>query len=386
MSLSKRRAAKTKTISIVGSETDIRTLGDAIQQAATMFNIDLDVDNKDLPQRITIREKNDPEAVDYPRTAKALRNIAKELSKGPVEGTHPVHFGSFDWKFAIPSVSGRDVPDVVRVMQSISEGQSVGGLPAMMPGKHYAGYDVMTQMDDAIAKKPENMIIPGGTTGGLFKRLKPNWVYLQTVDIAPLRSRKAKGKGKHDSKEELRALEEGRMAEVDDKVKNVPGLGHYPADLGIVEAKGKGRTEATQGYASVFRGDLDYDLSQKLEISRKTWDTFIRKMPADMLSKELRNKPKTVGDMLEVFFAYNVASTMKLKNAAVKPIGPGRAKIFTELMDDKGGDPPGPGQPPARPALGTKVLYSAIVVGTGKYIPDSHSVSTLGQAKVPGWN
>jgi hypothetical protein len=55
------------------------------------------------------------------------------------------------------------------------------------------------------------------------------------------------------------------------------------------------------------------------------------------------------------------------------------------LMDDKGESPPLPGQPPARAALGTKVLYSAIVVGTGKYLPATHSVSTMDQAKVPGW-
>jgi len=373
MSLDKRKEQKTKKITIVGSEDDIRTLGDVIRQTYQMFNIDLDKGNIDLPPRIGIRDDVDPEAIDYPRTAKILHTVGDELSDGPKEGTKAVSFGDIKWKLRVPKATtpGIDVPDVVKVMQSVAEGTSIGGLSAVSPTKYFAGYNFMSHMDDAIEKKPEVM------PAGLYGTLQPSWVYIQNIDMAPKDSLKSKGKKKHDSPRELVELEKGRKA-------GTPEMKRYPADLGEIKT-GRKKEEATQGYVAVFRGNYDYDLNQPLKISQKEWNNFIKKIPINLLSAELKKKPKTVGDMLEIFFAYDVATTMKLKNAAVRPVATGRSKIFTELMEDKG-EQQLPGQPPARRGLGTQVLYSAVVVGTGKYIPATYDAGNLKQADVPGWN
>ena len=312
--------------------------------------------------------------ISYPRTARALSILAKALDKkfppGQDTQTIPLDIGSMDWVYNDPRTTDLS-PTSVRVLQSITEGIARPGLRAIPPAKHYAGRD-LTQEFDAMfeGKLPDNMY----DKGGFFHTLKPEWVYIQTADVSPLSSQGWKQKDL-ESMKNIRNLEEERLL---DKASYPPYLGK------IKNSKGK-TVEPTQAMVAVFRADMEFDLNQKVNIGNKAWSNFVKRLPEGLLSKELTgDRPKTVGDLLKVFFAYNVGTFMKIDDATVRPIGLDKAPIFTEHMF---GDarPQEPGKPPQR-KLGDKILYSALVVGTGKYRAPTHDVVHLTENEIPGWS
>ena len=166
----------------------------------------------------------------------------------------------------------------------------------------------------------------------------------------------------------------------------VQGKG-YPLDMGEID-KGflHAGKEATQGYVAIFRGDTSYDLGQKIKINGGAWSKFVKMLPPELLSGELKKKPRTLENLLKVYFAVCVGSTLRLNNTTIKPIAKGRAPIDVRAFHDVGAERPG--QVGYRKALGDKVLYSALVVGTGPYLAKTHDVSgdVMTSADIPGWS
>jgi len=379
----KRDVIETRIISLIGTPEDMRALGDVLRQAHLMFNIDIDID-KDLPSRIKLSEKIEPDAVLYPRTAKVLRAMSKSLldvtEEKDAEREMAVDFGNKEWMYR----GVKDAPLMVKAMQSVAEGRPAAiGIPPVPRRISYG--DITTQMEAMFTLPyPFNMsaAAPGGGGGPgarrlmtLFKEhLKPQWVYLQNVDIHPMSRRKARRS--HDEMSELKTME-GEL---------VLGKG-YPMDLGDID-KGFLRTgkESTQGYVAVFRADASYDLKQKIKIHGGAWSKFVKKLPPSMLAGELKKKPKTLEDLLKVYFAVCVGSTLKLNNATIRPIAGGRAPIDVRAFYDAGEGKLG--DPGYRKALGNKVLYSALIVGTGPYLARTHDVvgGVRNVVDIPGWN
>jgi hypothetical protein len=374
MSLNPKKQKTTKKISVVGTEEDMLALADVLKQTKQMFNIDITGKGKNLPIRITIRDEAEPEAVSYPRTARALKVIVKALEKeipiSDTEVTTPVSIGDMDWIWNDPTRT--DCPTSVRVLQSITRGTNVAGLRPIDPAKHYAGRDITQELDimlDYPKKWPQSLVGSAGTNNGIFEVLKPEWTYIQSADVWPVESKKWKGKDLNI--QEIRRLDEDRR---EDKAVFPPELGK--ADGG----------ELTQAIVVAFRGDRDLDPLEKINVDAKVWSNFVKRLPTGMLSKELtKEKPKTIGDMLKVFIAYNVASFMKYKDVTVKPIGPGKASISSEFIDGSNRVPIiVPGQPPQR-QFKEKILYSALVVGDGT-APDDVDLEHMVEQNIPGWN
>lgn len=373
----KRDVMETRIVSFIGTPEDMRALGDILQQTHRMFNIDVDVD-RDLPSRIKLREKIEPDALSYPRTARVLRKMSKKLldvtEEKDAERELEVDFGDNEWMYK----ETKDVAMLVKAVQSISEGRPAAVGIAAAPQRISYG-DVTTKMEAMfVLPYPLNMsaTAPGGRRiMTLFKEhLKPQWVYLQNVDVHPDSRRKARTS--HDEMSELKVME-GELA---------LGKG-YPLDLGEIDRKFYTRgKEATQGYVAIFRADTSYDLRQKIKINGGAWSKFLKMLPPELLSGELKKKPKTLEDLLKVYFAVCVGSTLKLDNTTIKPIARGRAPIDVRAFHDVGEKKPG--VVGYRKALGDKVLYSALVVGTGPYLAESHDVSgdVHTSADVPGWN
>jgi len=373
----KRDVMETRIVSLIGTPEDMRALGDILQQAHLMFNVDIEED-RDLPSRIKLSEKMEPDAISYPRTARVLRKLSKKLldvsDERKASEELEADFGENAWMY----YETKDVAMLVKAVQSVSEGRpaAVGITPVP---KRIAYGDVTTKMEAMFELPyPSNMSAAG--PGGrrlmtLFKEhLKPQWVYLQNVDVHPLSRRKARTS--HDDIDELKMME-GELAQ---------GKG-YPLDMGEID-KGflRGGKEATQGYVAVFRGDARYDLGQKIKINGGAWSKFVKMLPPELLAGELRNRPTTLEDLLKVYFAVCVGSTLKLSNTTIKPIAEGRAPIDVRGFHDVGEKTPG--VVGYRRALGDKVLYSALVVGTGPYLAESHDVSgdVHTSADIPGWN
>jgi hypothetical protein len=376
MSLDKKKGMGKKRISIVGTKTDFESLADVLAQAKRMFNIDIEmkVKDKDLPTRITLREEAEPDIISYPRTARALtllnKALRKEIPASDDSQTIPADIGSMDWIYNDPRTAAL-APESVRVLQSITEGVARPGLRSIPPARHYAARDIKQEFDSMFeGKLADNM----KDKGGFFSTLEPEWVYIQTADVWPLGSEKWK-KGGFENIQKLRELESDRLQD----------KSAYPPNLGmIVNSKGK-KVKPTQAMVAVFRGDVEFDLKQKVNVNSKAWSAFVKGLPEGLLSKELTgSKPKTIEDLLKVFFSYNVGSFMKFDDATVRPIGPNMGSILTEHIygDDR---PQLPGQPPQR-KLGDKILYSALVVATGKYRPGSHDVIHLKESEIPGWS
>ena len=375
MSLDKKKQDKTKRITFVGTKEDMRSLADVLSQTKRMFNIDIDFKQEDLPTRITLREEIEPEAITYPRVARALEKLdkamAKEIPGGQDSETIPINIGSMDWVYNDPRTPLLS-PVSTRVLQSITEGVAKSGLKAIMPAKHYAGRDIKQEFDSMFQGKfPDNM----RDKNGFFATLEPEWVYIQTAEVWPKTDKVVKKKKELDDIRKIRELEKKRLGD----------LAAYPPDLGFIpNSKGK-RVEPTQATVAVFRADVEYDMHQKVNIGSSAWSSFVKGLPEGLLSKELtKNKPKTVGDLLNVFFAYNVASFMRMEDATVRPISPGRTSVTTDLMFGEA-RPQQPGLPPQR-KLGDKILYSALVVGTGKYRPGYHDIAHLKESEIPGWS
>lgn len=383
MSLNPKKQKALKRISVVGTEEDRQALADVLKQAYEMFNIDLTGKNKNIPTRIVLSDEAEPEAINYPRTAKALKALVSALEKEiPIsddEQTMPISIGDVDWMWNDPTRV--DSPISVRVLQSISRGKNLVGLRPIDPAKHYAGQDIMQKLDSMLdystGKWPKSLEGQPGGANGIFEVLKPEWTYIQTVDVFPVLSKK--WKGKELSIQEIRELEHKRR----------DGVDVYPPELGVTEdIKGK-RTPFTQVLTVAFRGDRDLDQLEKINVDSRAWGNFVKSLPPGLLAKELiRDKPKTIGDMLKVFIAYNAASYTKFRNVAVKPLGPGRSSIFTELIDGRTrGEMPAVqlGQTPPRD-FKEHVLYSALVVGTGDFDFPTYDMSNIRhEDEIPGW-
>jgi len=380
MSLDKKKQDKMKRISVSGTKEDMKALAEVLAQTKKMFNIDIDVKQQDLPTRISLREEVEPEAITYPRVARALDLLdvafKKEVPRGEDSHTVPVKIGSMDWMYTDPSIA---TPENVssRVLQSITEGVSRPGLKAITPHKHYSSRDIKQGLDDMIeGKKPDNM----RDKDGLFRTLQPEWVYIQTAEVHPKKDKVVKNKKELQDIRKIRKLEEERL----DKKKNAA----YPPNLGMIpNSKGK-KVEPTQATVAVFRADVEYNMHQKVNISASAWSGLMKQLPDGLLSKELTaSKPKTVGELLKFFFAYNVATFMRMENATVRPISPNRTAITTDHMygDERESKPGQISQGPLR-KLEDKILYSALVVGTGKYRPGFHDVAHLKETEIPGWS
>ena len=375
MSLDKKKQDKAKRITVVGTREDMQSLADVLSQTKRMFNIDIDFKRRDLPTRITLREEVEPEAITYPRVARALELLDKAFEKKiPASEDSqiiPVNIGSMDWMYNDPRTTLLS-PVSTRVLQSITEGVAKPGLQAIMPTKHYAGRDIKQEFDSMFQGKfPDNM----RDKNGFFATLEPEWVYIQTAEVWPKTDKVVKKKKELDDIRKIRELEAKRLRD----------LAAYPPDLGFIpNSKGK-RVEPTQATVAVFRADVEYDMHQKVNISSSAWSSFVKGLPEGLLSKEVtKNKPRTVGDLLRVFFAYNVASFMRMEDATVRAISPNRTLVTTDHMF---GDvrPQQPGLPPQR-KLGDKILYSALVVGTGKFRPGYHDIAHLKESEIPGWS
>lgn len=374
MSLDKKKQDKVKRISVVGTKEDMQSLADVLSQTKRMFNIDIDFRQKDLPTRITLREEIEPEAITYPRVARALGLLDKAFEKEiPVTDdsqTIPVNIGSMDWVYNDPRTPLLS-PVSVRVLQSITEGVAKSGLKAITPAKHYAGRDIKQEFDSMFQGKfPDNM----RDKNGFFATLDPEWVYIQTAEVWPKTDKVVKKKKELDIKK-IRELEAKRLKD----------LAAYPPDLGYIpSSKGK-KVEPTQAIVAVFRADVEYDMNQKVNIGSSAWSGFVKGLPESLLSRELtKSKPRTVGDLLNVFFAYNVASYMRMEDATVRPISPSRTSVTTDHMFGEV-RPQTSGLPPQR-KLGDKILYSALVVGTGKFRPGFHDIAHLKESEIPGWS
>lgn len=375
MSLDKKKQDTKKRVTIVGSKADFESLADVVSQAKRMFNIDIDIEGKDLPSRISLRNEVEPEAITYPRVARALEKLDKALKKEipPREDTQtiPLEIGSMEWIYNDPQTHGLS-PVSVRVLQSITEGVARPGLTAIQPTKHYSGRDIIQEFDAMFqGKYPDNM----RDKGGPLHTLSPEWVYIQTADVWP-KEPKPTSKKELDNIKKIRELE----------VKRLTDTSAYPPDLGLIQNSRGKKVEPTQATVAVFRADVEYDMHQKINISTTAWSNFVKQLPAGMLSKELTGtKPKTVEQLLNVFFAYNVASFMRMEDATVRPIAKNRTSISTEHMFGEERVPK-PGQPQPLRKLGDKILYSALVVGTGKYRPGYHDVQHLKETEIPGWS
>jgi hypothetical protein len=280
--------------------------------------------------------------------------------------------GSMEWIYNDVTIA---TPENVgtRVLQSITEGVARPGLKAITPAKHYANRNLIDEFDAMmVGSMPDNM----RDKGGLFHTLEPEWVYLQTAEVHPKTDKVLGSLKEGENIKKLRELEAKRLR----------NMAAYPPDLGVIEnSKGK-KVEPTQAFVAVFRGDYEFDTNQKVNIEMKRWGNFVKRLPKELLSKELtKNKPKTVGDLLKVFMAYNVASFMKMDDATVRPILPNRTAISTEHMFGAEREPKAGQMGPLR-KLGDKVLYSALVVGTGNYRPGFHDIAHPKESEIPGWS
>jgi len=378
MSLDRKKQLGTKRITVVGLKSDLVAFADVIEQAKSMFNLDLDRKNKDLPIRISISPDVEPEAINYPRTAKILTALSTELKdelhpsdKGTK--TYDIKFGKLDWIFNDPS----EVTDsnlASRVLQSISEGVSRPGLKAIVSTKHYSPAnigDVKDRLDDTIENRGliENMSVKNG----LLRTIDPKWVYIQTANVSPVTNDKViKSRKELSSMKQIRDLERRRLK----------GDAAYPPDLGTIKSSGGRNVEPTQATVAVFRGDMEFDMNQKIKVSAAQWSSFVKKLPEGLLSKELTGSaPKNVGEMLSVYFAYNVATYMKMKDATVRPLSSDKSAIMTEhILDER----EQVNRLPKR--IGDKILYSALVVGTGDYKPKDYDALHLKEDTIPGWS
>jgi hypothetical protein len=376
MSLDKKKQDITKRVSFVGTPEDMESLADAVSQIKRMFNLNIDVKSKDMPIRISLRPEIEPEAITYPRVARALTQLdvalKKQIPLGEDSQTIPLDIGSMEWIYDDPRTHGL-APVSVRVLQSITEGVAMPGLRAITPAKHYAGRDIKQEFNSMFdGELPDNM----RDRGGLFPTLDPEWVYVQTAEVWPNTDKVVKNKKELEDIKKIRELEEKRLRDV----------AAYPPNLGVIESSKGKKVEPTQAIVAVFRGEIEFDMHQEVNINTVGWSGFVKQLPEGMLSKELtRNKPKTVGDLLNVFFAYNVASFMRMQDATVRPISKSRTSVATEHMY---GDVrvPKPGQPQPLRKLEDKILYSALVVGTGKFRPGFHDVAHLSESEIPGWS
>jgi len=346
-----------------------------LSQTKRMFNIDIEKKKKGVPMRISISEAVEPEAITYPRVARALENLQaalhKEVPESDESQTIAIPFGKMDWVYNDPR-SPQYSPISIRVLQSITEGVAKPGLKAITTAKHYANKNLIDEFDTMIVgDMPDNM----RDKGGLFHTIEPEWVYIQTAEVWPTEDKVLESLSEGDDIRKLRELEKKRLKDV----------AAYPPDLGVIEnSKGK-KVEPTQAVAAVFRGDVEFDMNQKINLDMKRWGNFVKRLPDGLLSKELtKNKPRTVEDLLKVFLAYNVASFTKMQDATVRPIGPNRTAISTEHMFGDEREVVPPFAPPRK--LGDKILYSALVVGTGKFRPGFHDIVNMPEDKIPGWN
>lgn len=380
MSLDKKKIETTKRLSFVGTQEDFESLADVLAQTKRMFNIDIEKKKKGVPMRISISESVEPEAVTYPRVARALEQLSealhKEIPASDDTQTIGIPIGSMDWIYNDPRshgyAPGRNTPVSVKVLQSITDGRAISGLKSITAAKHYANRNIVDVFDAMlIGDMPDNM----RDKGGLFHTVEPEWVYIQTAEVWPTEDKVLESLKEGENIKKLRELE----------VKRLRDAAAYPPDLGMIEnSKGK-KIEPTKAIVAVFRGDVEFDMNQKLNIDMKRWGNFVKSLPDDLLSKELtKNKPKTVEDFMKVFLAYNVASFMKMENATVRPIAPNRTSISTEHIFGAEKEAVPPFAPPKK--MGDKILYSALVVGSGKIRIGHHDIENMPEDKIPGWN
>lgn len=375
----KRKLEKTKTIEITGTWQDLEALADVIEQIRGKFNVDLEKD-KDLPPRITIRDKIDPNPLMFGRADKLLGDLSKEMKKMAASNS-PSNTQGRGLKTEA-TISTRDPSlmkkfeklnfPVLKVMQNVTYGSSTTE-PSWSLGKKQHGtlFDNFAgNVDVGIVKDnkwPQNM------ANGLFTALSPEWVYIQSIDAHPGAMSKRKGKKEHDTIEKMAELDADRLRERD----------LYPPDFG---------NDYTQGYVAVMRANMNFDLNQKIKIDPNRWARFCLNIdkanPELMNPKYARNPPKTIGDLLEYSFAYVVGRTMAMQKATVKPIGKGRLPIEQSTVSGFGEDE----------IEGTRVMYTGIVVGKGPYLNsptlnaeeikkhELYSVMNINDLdRIPGW-
>jgi hypothetical protein len=160
----------------------------------------------------------------------------------------------------------------------------------------------------------------------------------------------------------------------------------YPADF----------NGYTQGYVAMLRSDKDLSLNIPVHINKTDWYNLLvgfdiieltkRKgrtvKTMRILSEKYKEPPKTLGDVMEFIFAYTVGNTARMNNSIVFPYGMNRPKIEEEQVYGTG---------EGNEVTGRKMLYKAIVVGTGPIrmrqamMHTEGSVSALPMSEVPGF-
>lgn len=366
--------SETKTVSIIGTEKDMQALGDVLKQAKDMFNIDLNLDNNDMPERLTFRDLEILDAIAYPRTARVLRQTSDGLrataTRNDIIAPVSTDFGNLDWLAQKPQNNFM----IIKALQSVMNGRSIQGspsLPAVLSSYGSITADLETMINRPY---PPNMVYNVNTMGLFTHYIKPEWVKIQTVDVNPTTS------------ERYRQLINANRPEQAEE-ERIAGTAAYPADLTRIDAssRGRGGVVPTQAYYAAFRGSAAYDLQQRVNISRSQWDAFLRKYPRDILANEQRSAPRNVGDLIETLMVINVASIMNMKRATVRPIIPTRPCIEVKAYDWV--EPVAAGQRPTRiPKTG--VLYSTIVIGTGRppQMGQGYDVGTINSIRqIPGW-
>lgn len=355
MSLNEKKAEKridpsyradvmTKEITFVGESEDIDALKQIIERTRKMFNVDIDVDNKDLPSRISLSPEIEPNPTMYPRTAGLLRELGEALEhkqdKTVAMGELPILLER--------SKMAKGTKYATGIMQNISQGsqENPGQLPRPMK-KQFLG--LVNALDDIIkAPNLEGLVRnPKGKEVGVLKDvIKPDWAYLQIADVHYLTSDPVKPKEARDSIGDLKKI---------DKLE-IP----YPPDFGKSEGR-RGKLH-NQGYVAIFRGDNMVSMATPVQVSQGKWNKFLkdRQLSEKQISRKHLKKPKTMQDLLEFFFAYNVGNLMGLKGAEVKPIVRGGQPITTNIMQGTGEN----GE-----VKGIKVMYTSMVVGRGDFKP-----------------
>jgi len=393
-----------KIITITATKQDFRALAQVLKDGETMFNVDLNKNNKDLPTRITISDSIEPDPTMYPKVAHMLKRLSSALTSP--EATQV--FDNEDKSELDLYLSSGEFPAMYTRDEINNHGRQGGFLPASVMQNISFGSAADTgrigktgiQFSDFVSPLEgiiEELKYPTGNETHIFSNvMKPEWVYVQTVDVNPAASISRQPKDRHKTMKDLKEMEDERKRQHDP----IP----YPADFGIgsrgEKIDWKASANKNQGYVAMLRCNEEVALGTKVKIGQSSWNNFLRHNVQNTgitISAKYAKTPETFGQLLEVFFAYNVARLLKLKDAEVVPMSEGRSPFIVTTMYGKGpgGDHEEVGKisPLTKKVMDNeRVIYAGLVVGTGDYLPGIprmtaariHDVSRLDLANIPG--
>jgi hypothetical protein len=306
----------TKTVTITATPDDMKALEHVMKEIDRMFSPDLFKDG-DLPPRITISEKVDPEAVMYPRAATMIRRMGQAFRAGAGGNKNP------------PAVSVAEIPifqeagtrgnQIVGLLDTILSGSTIN--KGKVRGKtNYM--NVIAELDGMI-QNPE--------LRDVLAKSNLEWAYAQNLDTHM---------GAYMSKREKKSFK--KMLKADAFKKD------YPMDAG----------DYSQAYIAMLRSDDAIPLDSPTRISKKDWEHFKRNYGISGIEVHQRydRPPRNMGELMEFVMAYSMRQALRFDNAVTVPFAQHRTPIEGEVILGSGEN---------NEVKGFKHLYKGVVLGTG---------------------